>query len=358
MTKKSNTKSLVLGIMSGTSLDGLDLALCEFSQQSNQRVFHILGAETIPYTSDWKQQLIEAKSLSAENYFRLNAEYGRYIGEHINSFLKKTKLQPNAIASHGHTIFHQPQFGFSTQIGCGATIAATTGITTVCDFRSLDVALGGQGAPLVPMGDALLFGEHNACLNLGGIANISFELNGKRLAYDICEANMLLNFIAGKNNKEYDKGGEMASKGKIDATLLHELNHPEFYSQQGAKSLGREWFETQIIPIIETSKLSVNDLMATSVEHVATIISRELNLKSIETCLLSGGGTWNSFLIDSIRAKTNCTLIIPERTIVEFKEALIFAFLGYLRLQHQTNTLTSVTAAGADSVGGAVYYMK
>lgn len=357
MTKKSNTKSLVLGIMSGTSLDGLDLAVCEFSKQSDQYTFKILAAETIRYTTEWKKSLTEAKNLKAEEYFKLNAKYGQFIGEQVKDFIKKTHLHPTAIASHGHTIFHQPHLGFSTQLGCGAQIAAVSGLTTVCDFRSLDIAMGGQGAPLVPIGDALLFGQHSACLNLGGIANISFEHEGKRIAYDICEANMLLNYLAEKENQDYDKGGEIARSGKVDETLLHQLNHLDYYSQQGAKSLGREWFEKQIIPLVDAGKLSVKDVMATSVEHIATIVSRELNLKKLETCLLSGGGTWNSFLIDKIRSKTTSQLIIPEHHIVEFKEALIFAFLGYLRLQHQINTLASVSGATSNSIGGAVYFV-
>jgi len=342
--------------MSGTSLDGLDLALCEFEEHSGQFSFSILAGETTAYSNEWKNKLVQAKNDTAERYFKLHAEYGRYIGAKVNAFIKKTKLHPNYIASHGHTIFHQPALGFSTQLGCGASISATTGITTVCDFRSLDVALGGQGAPLVPIGDRMLFGEHTACLNLGGIANISFDdTTGNRIAYDVCEANMLLNYLAEKDGKAFDKGGEMARSGKVDQTLLHHLNSIAYYSKSGAKSLGREWFESSILPVIEKSKLHLNDLMATSLEHIATIISRELNLKKIETCLLTGGGTWNSFLIDEIRVKTNCKLIIPEKKIVDFKEALIFAFLGYLRMNAIPNTLATVTGAKHNSIGGAVY---
>lgn len=353
-----NTKSLVLGIMSGTSLDGIDLALCEFGQVSDTYSFKILRAKTSHYSPLWKKRLSELNLASAEDYFKMHATYGQFIAEEINQFLKAIKLKPELIASHGHTVFHQPKLGFSTQIGCGATIAAQTGITTVCDFRSLDVALNGQGAPLVPIGDKLLFGKQTACLNIGGIANISFDdIEGKRVAYDVCEANMLLNLLAQKAGKEYDKGGEMAKKGKVDEVLLHQLNRIDYYLQSGAKSIGREWFEENSLKYIKESQLSTNDLLATATEHIATIISRELNLKHIKNCLVTGGGAFNSLLISKLRSKTPCEIIVPEDEIVNFKEALIFAFLGYLRLHKTTNTLASVTGAKHDSIGGAVYLM-
>lgn len=354
--EKLSTKKRVLGIMSGTSLDGLDLAVCEFECISDNYSFKIVKAKTSHYSPLWKKRLSEAKTASAEEYFKLHADYGQFIATEANQFLKALKIQPDLIASHGHTVFHQPALGFSTQIGCGATIAANTGITTVCDFRSLDVALHGQGAPLVPIGDKLLFGEHTACLNIGGIANISFDnAQGKRVAYDVCEANMLLNYLAEKAGKDYDKGGEMARQGKVDEDLLHQLNRLDFYSQSGAKSIGREWFEEQVLKKINKSKSHTADLLATATEHIATIISRELNLKHLTNCLVTGGGAYNTFLISKLRAKTPCEIILPEDEIINFKEALIFAFLAYLRVQQKTNTLSSVTAAKHDSIGGAVY---
>jgi anhydro-N-acetylmuramic acid kinase len=354
--EKLNTKNLVLGIMSGTSLDGLDLALCEFDRISDTTTFKILGAKTSHYSPLWKKRLSDITIASAEDYFKLHAVYGQFIAEEANQFLKALKIQPDLIASHGHTVFHQPALGFSTQIGCGATIAANTGITTVCDFRSLDVALHGQGAPLVPIGDKLLFGKHTACLNIGGIANISFDdAQGKRVAYDVCEANMLLNYLAEKAGKEYDKGGEMARKGKVDEILLHQFNCLEHYTHAGAKSIGREWFEEHVLKLVHESKSSNPDLLTTATEHIATIISRELNLKHIKSCLVSGGGAFNSFLISKVRAKTPCEIIVPEDELVNFKEALIFAFLGYLRVNAIPNTLATVTGAKHNSIGGAVY---
>ncbi len=342
--------------MSGTSLDGLDLAFCEFEQVDEGFLFKIIGAKTVAYTLLWKKHLSEAKDLKAEAYFELHAAYGRFLAEEISTFIIASGLKPEAIASHGHTIFHRPELGFSSQLGCGATIAAKTGLTTVCDFRSLDTALGGQAAPLVPIGDKYLFGNYEACLNIGGIANISVDdTNGNRVAYDVCVANMLLNYLAEKNGQAYDKGGELARTGNINEGLLSKLNGLSYYSQSGAKSIGREWFEKEIIPIIENSKLNNNDLLATSTEHVAMIIAKEIDQLNCKQVLLSGGGAFNTFLIEKLKSKTKAELVIPNESIINFKEALIFAFLGYLRLSGQTNTLQSVTGSSHNSCGGAVY---
>ncbi|MEO6301862.1 MAG: anhydro-N-acetylmuramic acid kinase [Bacteroidia bacterium] len=355
MTKGNSHKTTILGLMSGTSLDGLDLALCEFAEVKGVFAYKIVKAQTIPYSKVWNEILKVVPNMTAQQFVAVNATYGKLIGEEINKFLKSTSKKPSAIASHGHTIFHQPKLGFSTQIGCGATIAANTKITTVCDFRSLDVANGGQGAPLVPIGDKLLFEKYDACLNIGGIANISFDKNKKRFAYDICEANMLLNYLAEKTGQAFDKDGKLAKAGKINPILLKELNSLAFYSQTGAKSLGREWFKKNILKHIIKSNLDIKDLLATSTEHVAQMIANDLNKNKIKNVFVTGGGAFNKHLISLIRSKTNCEIIIPDAQTINFKEALIFAFLGYLRLNEKINTLSSVTGAKSDSVGGAVY---
>jgi anhydro-N-acetylmuramic acid kinase len=347
---------LILGLMSGTSLDGLDLAICEFERYEGEYRFKIKAAKTSLYSALWKNRLTEIKNVSAEAYFEWHALYGKYIAEEANTFLKATGLKPDAIASHGHTVFHQPALGFSTQVGCGATIASYTQTTTVYDFRSLDVASGGQGAPLVPIGDKLLFGNYAACLNIGGIANISFDdLSGKRTAFDICEANMLLNYLAEKTGKAFDRAGEMARSGKVNDALLNKLNAIGYYSQKGAKSIGREWFEKNILYLVDDKNMPVNDLLATSTEHIAQVIANELNDQKIKNVLLTGGGVFNTFLVERVKLKTSGEIIIPKDEIINFKEALIFAFLGYLRLNNSINTLRSVTGALNDSIGGAVY---
>lgn len=354
MDKEVPLKMTVLGLMSGTSLDGLDMALCEFNYLNDIYTFKIVKAKTIEYDKTWKDALANAKDLGAEKYFRLHSNYGSYIGEEINKFLKEVAQKPFAIASHGHTVFHQPNLGFTTQIGCGATIAAQTKITTVCDFRILDIANGGQGAPLVPIGDKLLFAEYDACLNIGGIANVSFEKNDERIAYDICFANMALNFLAEKNNKSFDEGGKMAAAGEINPALLEELK--QNLKKENYISLAREQFEKNCATTLNNSKISIEDKLATVCEYVSDQIAESLSKNETKNVLVTGGGAYNTHLVNSIKTKFNGSVIVPDDETIQFKEALIFAFLGYLRLHEKTNTLKSVTSAGTDSVGGAVYF--
>jgi anhydro-N-acetylmuramic acid kinase len=355
---KSRSETVVLGMMSGTSLDGVDLALCAFGEKGSSYSFKILKATTVVYPAIWKQRLTSASGASAEKYVAMDAFYGQYIGDLVNDFLKGSRIKPAAIASHGHTVFHQPHAHFSTQAGNGAVIAAVTGIKTICDFRSLDVALGGQGAPLVPVGDRFLFGKYQACLNLGGIANISYEKKKKRIAYDICVVNMLLNNLADTLGLDYDPAGKNAASGKVNSALLTKLNSLDYYKKAGAKSMGREWFEKNILPLFESSSLNIYDQLATATEHVAEMIARDLDGAGITDVLVSGGGAYNAHLIDLIRSKCKTKVHLPSDEIINFKEALIFAFLGYLRLKGHVNALASVTGANRDSCGGAVYEGK
>ncbi len=343
--------------MSGTSLDGLDIALCKFKHTQNTYEYSIIDAETIEYSPELKERLSNAFDSHARDFQELNSYYGRFVAEKVTNFLSKRQLSAELIASHGHTVFHQPQHGFSTQIGCGATIAAQTGITTVCDFRSMDVALNGQGAPLVPIGDKLLFNEFTACLNLGGIANISFDdHNRKRIAFDVSVCNIPLNYFAAVLHKPYDEGGHIARSGQINSKLLKALDTLDYYSKQGSKSLGIEWFQNVFLKAIHPFKdLRTEDLLRTITEHIASQIAATLNTHRIDKVLVTGGGAYNSFLIEQIQSRTSAVLSIPDKRIVDFKEALIFAFLGYLRVQQKTNTLCTVTGAKRNSIGGAVY---
>lgn len=345
--------SLGIGLMSGTSLDGLDIALCRFSFGRGKLNYQIIDAQTISYTKVLVASLKSAHQLSARDFSELNAIYGKFLAKACNQFIKKTNVRPQFIASHGHTIFHEPDNGFTKQLGCGATLAANTGITTICDFRSLDVALNGQGAPLVPIGDELLFGEYNACLNIGGIANISFKQSRKRIAYDVCIANMALNYLCEKLNLSYDKNGQIARENGLDLALLSQLNQLPFYKKKGAKSLGREDFEKSVKPLLKNIK--VENAICTFTHHLADQVAFILNKNKLKEVICTGGGTHNQFLIELIQAKTTCQLIVPEKLIIDFKEALIFAFLGYLRKENKINTLKSVTGAAKDSIGGAIY---
>ncbi|MBQ8703821.1 MAG: anhydro-N-acetylmuramic acid kinase [Bacteroidales bacterium] len=341
----------ILGLMSGTSLDGVDLALCALDRNS----YSILAAETVPYPAEWRQRLSSLERASALEYAKSNVELGHYFGKIINQFIDSRKLAVDAIASHGHTIFHQPALGLTTQIGDGDAIAAETGLPVVSNFRTLDVALGGQGAPLVPIGDELFFGQYDACLNLGGIANISYRHEGKRIAFDICPCNMALNRLAARLGLEYDRDGETARRGMLNERLNERLNMIEYYAIEPPKSLGKEWFVEEFWPLLEASSLPTEDLLATVTRHIAGQVAQVLHREQIGTLLVTGGGALNRYLVECIRdASPEVEVTIPDRLIVNYKEALIFALLGYLRLKGEVNTLASVTGARCDSVGGTV----
>ena len=344
--------TIIAGLMSGTSLDGLDIAMCRFTGH-NKISYEILTAETIPYPFHWKSRLVKAASGSALELAKLNNDLGCYFGEQLNHLIEKTGIRPQAIASHGHTIFHQPEKGFTLQIGEGSAIAAKTGIITVCDFRGGDVNLGGQGAPLVPLGDATLFPEYSACLNLGGFANISFDDNGKRIAFDICPVNTALNYIAGYDGLAFDEGGKTARKGKLIEDLYDELNSISFYQQPPPKSLGREWFEEQIMPRILRNS-TPRDLLHTLCRHIGFQIGKAIK-GTKGKMLVTGGGAFNEFLVECIKNNSSLEVIVPGQDLINYKEALIFAWLGHLRLNNRINILSSVTGAKRDSCGGCIY---
>jgi anhydro-N-acetylmuramic acid kinase len=352
------TKYKVIGLMSGTSLDGLDIAFCEFELEGRKWQYSIHHAETIPYSKSWQKKLsmLNTKSKSIE-IAKINVEYGQLIGKLSKNFIIKHNIKPQFISSHGHTIFHQPENKLTLQIGHGASIAAETNLPVVCDFRSIDVALGGQGAPLVPIGDKLLFPEFNFCLNLGGFANISFEKNKKRIAFDICPVNTILNMIAKQTGQDYDKDGNLARQGSINENLLTELNNIDFYNHICPKSLGKEWLYNNFFPLINKYNINHKDKLRTLTEHIAIQISKIINLKpSNQKILVTGGGTYNKFLIETIKAKTKNEIVIPANILIDYKEALIFAFLGVLRFRNKINTLNSVTGASKQSIGGAIYF--
>ncbi|MDR1199438.1 MAG: anhydro-N-acetylmuramic acid kinase [Prevotellaceae bacterium] len=346
-----------LGLMSGTSLDGLDLALCHFVKEQKWN-YKVVAAATVEYPESLRAKLDRSIELSAYEFVKLDADLGKFIGEKINAFLTEQSIKPDFIASHGHTTFHQPQKGITSQIGNGAAIAAITGITTVCDFRTTDVALGGQGAPLVPVGDELLFEQYGACLNLGGISNISFRLHGIRTAFDISPCNMALNYLANKINMPYDRNGENARKGNVNDGLLNVLDNIDFYKKTGAKSLGKEWFDTVFKPCMDVAEISIYDKLRTVTEHIAAQIETVLHKQDIETVLVTGGGARNVFLTERLSVAKNRKIIIPDSQTVDFKEAIIFAFLGVLRMRGEINCLRAVTGAKTDSCGGCVYLGK
>ena len=346
--------AVILGLMSGTSLDGLDLCLTQFELVEGAYEFEILKADSVPYSAIWQDRLRNATALLGEDLQRLNVDLGNYKGRLVNEFLKTAPIQPNYIASHGHTVFHQPENGFTLQIGDGYALHSLTNIPVIYNFRNLDIALNGQGAPLVPIGDLHLFGKYVACINFGGIANISFQENDSRLAFDICPVNMALSDITKEIDLPYDDGGNLARKGVVNRALLKALNDLEFYKKTGPKSLGIEWYNTYFKRLIKNSSLKVEDRLATVVEHVACKISEVC--KGIEDgeILVTGGGVYNTFLIEVLQKKLKQNIVVPKGELIEFKEALIFAFLGWLQVNHKINTLKSVKGAKRDSSGGVL----
>jgi len=344
-----------LGIMSGSSLDGLDLAFCEFTEKHNRWTYRIVSAETLPYTEEWKMLLQESSYADGEKLAENDVAYGKYLGEEAAGFLSKYDLKPDLIALHGHTVFHQPEKGFSLQLGSGQAVATTSGIETVSDFRSKDILLGGQGAPLVPIGDKLLFAEYDYCVNIGGIANISFEKKGQRPGYDVCAANQLLNHLSRQMGKPYDKNGATASLGKPDKPLFDELNNVAFCQQAYPKSLSNEQVREIFLPILDNSPISLEDKLYTVVKHIAFQIARAADASSRKKMLLTGGGAHNSFLVEAIRRECPQSVYLPDTQIIDFKEALIFAFMGILRKTGHVNCLASATGAKRDSSGGVIY---
>ncbi len=353
---KQKNSYRAVGVMSGTSLDGLDVVLCDFICKEGTWDFTILKCNTVMYSDEQQNELASAQSLSAYDFVALHRKYGKFIGGEVAKFAKN-ETNIDLVASHGHTVFHEPDKQVTFQVGCGAQIAAACNLTVVSDFRTLDIALGGQGAPLVPIGDELLFGKYDACVNLGGFANISYEQNGVRTAFDICAVNIVINeIVSDKFGLAFDKSGDLGASGLVNEDLLQQLNNLDFYNTNPPKSLAREWVETVFKPILyKYDHIDTNDLLATCYHHFAQQIAKVLDENKVHSSLFTGGGTFNNYLMRLISEYSNTQIIIPDKEVIDFKEAVIFAFLGVLRIKEQDNCLSSVTGARKNNVGGSVF---
>jgi anhydro-N-acetylmuramic acid kinase len=340
----------VLGLMSGTSLDGLDVAYCEFNYKQGKWTYDIKKATTYAYDEDFKQKIRSMEETSAREFARFSVELGHFFGKKAKAFLDTHSLDVDFVASHGQTIFHRPDLNYTTQIGDLSALCSEVQVKVIGDFRSMDVALGGQGAPLVPIGDEILFCDYENCLNLGGFSNISMKKQGKRIAYDICPVNIVLNHLCEKISLPFDDGGQIAASGNVDENLLKQLNDLPYYKKKTNKSLGKEWVVENVFPLLEKTTLSVEDLLATYTEHIAEQLSRNISGKT----LLTGGGAYNTYLIERVKKLTPHTIELPEKTIIDYKEAMIFAFLGVLRQRGEVNCLASVTGAEKDNCGGSI----
>ena len=358
MKEINRNKMEILGLMSGTSLDGLDIAHVCFDFQADKIEFNLLHSHTFSYPDAILEKLGHVTKMSAEALQHFDKELSLCFAEMVSEFMQAHALsstQITAIASHGHTVFHQPQHGFTTQIGCGATLAFHTGIDVINDFRSLDVIAGGQGAPLVPIGDFHLFGEKaEAFLNIGGFSNISFKKNGNIQAFDISPANLPSNMLMQSIGKSFDQDGELARSGNVNQDLLRTLNSLNYYQQAAPKSLGIEWLNDQYLPNFDLH-LSLPDLLSTHTEHVAIQVAHILNQEGLNSVFITGGGAKNIFLIERLRVHFAGKCLIPEKEIIDFKEAIVFAFLGARHLRGEHTNVPSVTGASKELCTG-VYH--
>jgi anhydro-N-acetylmuramic acid kinase len=355
----------VIGLMSGSSLDGLDIAFCKIEVQGQNWNYELLATDCIHFPEEWKNTLSQITQLSLPDFFKAHTAFGHWMGQSVNQFIEKNSLhhKVNLIASHGHTAFHFPANRTSVQIGCGAAIAAITGIATVSDLRAMDMAVGGQGAPIVPIAEQLLFPTHTLFLNIGGICNISLvEENNKRIAFDIAPANRVLNELVKELNLAYDEDGALAANGFVNLQVLKSLNELDYYKLAAPKSLANEFGLEKVLPILQNSNLVTEDKLATMVSHIAYQIGEAIpSSYQGQQLLITGGGALNKFLIGQIQkelAVKNISVHIPDEQTVQYKEALAMALIGVLRWREEVNVLSSVTGASQDSIGGALWMVN
>ena len=350
--------------MSGSSLDGLDIAYVQLTETRGQWAFEIIHAACVPYNEDWLHQLKHIHQLSVPDFLRLHTSYGHYTASAVKQFMDEHDLEHKVhfIASHGHTAFHDPATKTTFQLGDGAAISAQTSLPVITDLRAMDVAHGGQGAPIVPIGDQLLFAGYDYLLNLGGIANITIKNNGDYLAFDACPCNQLLNHFAAKAGLLYDDEGRIAGTGSVNTALLDALDGINYYGQTAPKSLSNEFSATEILPVIDALNLDNADALATTVLHIAQQIAKAIvpfaNPETPTTMLVTGGGAFNIFLVKTLQdllAPTGITLAIPDKQLIQYKEALVMALIGALRWREEENVFASVTGAARDSIGGALW---
>jgi anhydro-N-acetylmuramic acid kinase len=355
----------VIGLMSGSSMDGLDIAYCVLTEIGGQWQYVIEHAACVAFPEKIARQINAITQLPVPEFMKLHTAFGTWMGQQVNAFIDAHQLhhKVHIIGSHGHTAFHFPESNTSVQIGCGAALASVTGINVVSDLRAMDVSLNGNGAPIVPIAEKLLFADNQLCLNIGGICNISYRNNdGAYFANDVCPANRVLNEVVSALNKTYDDKGIEASKGSVVLDVLQQLNTLDYYKKQGPKSLANELGTQIILPILQASGASVQDQLRTMVEHIAEQIA--LQVQSLHqsnesiNMLITGGGAYNDFLIACIQQKIiefNVHITIPAPLVIENKEALAMALIAVLRWREEINVMASVTGASRDSVGGALW---
>ena len=341
--------------MSGTSLDGLDICFVSF-KKSNYSKYNIINSKTYRYNEKWIEKLKKSIFLNKQELKKIDIEYGTLISNYLKEFISEFSIDKiDLISSHGHTVFHEPNKGKTLQIGDGKTINKIIKTDVVCDFRTQDVEYKGQGAPLVPIGDLHLFSNYKFCLNLGGFSNVSIKDNNKIKAFDICPVNTVLNHYSKKMGYTFDQDGVLSKKGTVNLDLLNQLNQMSFYNKLGPKSLGIEFVKSKVIPLIDSHILNPKDILRTYIEHISDQISKSIGSYFNDRILISGGGTYNNTLIDSIKTKVKSKVIVPDSQIIDYKEALIFAYMGLLKSKEKINCLKSVTGAIKDHSSGKIF---
>ncbi len=354
----------VIGLMSGSSLDGLDIAYVQLEEIRGNWQYTLLQAECIPYSRDWEHKLKHADGLHVSDFLKLHTSYGRYIGAQVQAFMRQHDLEHKVhfIASHGHTVFHEPANHTTFQVGDGASIAAVTGLPVISDLRAVDVALGGQGAPIVPIGDKLLFGQYEYLLNIGGIANMTVWQQGQPVAFDVCAANQVLNALAASQDRIMDEGGMMAASGGMLYDVFDKLNAVDYYKKPAPKSLSNEQAMASVFPVLLESSNNTYDLLHTATAHIAKQVALAVaaypHHKEAAHMLVTGGGAFNDFLVSLLQKELTpyqVEVVVPDANVIKYKEAIVMALIGTLRWREEANVLSSVTGAGRDSINGALW---
>lgn len=350
--------------MSGSSLDGLDMALCTFQSFPDPLPWTIQLAETLPYSADWKSRLQNAPGLSGWELMKLDADLGTHIGEQVKKWLTDHQLKPGLIASHGHTVFHEPGSNFTTQIGSGAHIVAASGMDTITSFRSSDVAHGGQGAPFAPVADMHLFSGYQGYLNLGGIANVTLQdVSGEWKAWDIGPCNQALNFLAEKTGQAYDRDGKIAAAGVIHPGIVADLISMYPVPDVKVKSLSNAAVLSSWIAYLGKSGLPVADLLASVTTAIAQLVHHHISSSTRlpANILVTGGGAHHPVLVNHIKRLGEPIELIyqlPQPIVIDYKESLLMAYLGYLTMHHVPYGIYRLTGAAFDSIGGAYHMAK
>lgn len=350
----------IIGCMSGSSLDGLDMTLCQFQLHDGKADWSITAAETQSFPEDLRQALKTAPQLDGFTLQKLHADFGVFIGQSLRRWMERHHLKADYIASHGHTVFHDPAKHFTLQIGSGAHIAFHAGVDTITDFRSADIAAGGQGAPFAPVADKDLFPGYDGYINLGGIANISIVTpEGLRKGWDVGPCNQALNHLAEKAGRSFDPNGSMAASGKIIPSLLQTLVQSFPFEDGQPKGLSNAEVAQQWLKKLVAEEGDVKDALATTTEAIAIMMTDHVKRSITGSCriLVTGGGAHNTHLMERLAHHGGLEIewVVPSRDIVDFKECLLMAWLGYLRVHHQPFGLPPFTGASTDTIGGAIY---